>query len=356
MQHDVETILITQGLVLPKQQLKSLASQNADIRSQLLSMSNAVKGTDRFGKIAVNILNLNEAKLAQTSAHFDLLTSQGQELEKNDKNKRAFKILGSILSTITGVPSPRDHHDHQIVLDKIHSLRSDYKGVEGMLGSLNNQNKGILANLHFHETDLMNLHKDNLELMKNQQISKDRIMKTLALLSMLLKADLAISKIESLIDKCFYILQASDAEMLSRHAIDPTDLIKIITKIYDSRENSFPLFQKDHVNLYFRLKLAHSWIAKDKSSLTTMLQIPIASRASTMNFHILTMANTLHSNYPFVVTNFDTNTYRYLSQDDYASCQDVDTAMLCQKREKYQSAQKPDALSSRATAKLGQIF
>ena len=56
-------------------------------------------------------------------------------------DKRALEILGSFLSTVTGVPSPRDH---RLLMEKVKMLRLECKGIEQLIKEQNSDNHHIL--------------------------------------------------------------------------------------------------------------------------------------------------------------------------------------------------------------------
>ena len=68
--------------------------------------------------------------------------------------RRAIEILGSILNTITGVPSAGEH---RAVLEKIRLLRLDNENVNNMLQRQNAQNAGILRHFICMKATLRNL-------------------------------------------------------------------------------------------------------------------------------------------------------------------------------------------------------
>ena len=67
------------------------------------------------------------------------------------KTERAFELLGSVMSTITGVPSARDHRR---VLEQILAVRQQQEGLLGLMKQQNVQDAKIVKRFHSYEIDL----------------------------------------------------------------------------------------------------------------------------------------------------------------------------------------------------------
>ena len=65
------------------------------------------------------------------------------------KTERAFELLGRVLSTITGVPSARDHRK---VLEQILAVRQQQEGMLGLMKQQNRQDAQIVKRFHSYET------------------------------------------------------------------------------------------------------------------------------------------------------------------------------------------------------------
>ena len=64
----------------------------------------------------------------------------------------------------------------------------------------------------------------------------------------------------------------------------------------------------------------------------TLLQIPIAPMTDLNTLAILDPMNQIHPDLNLAVTNLGSNSFRYLSNTDYAACIPVKQTMICQKR------------------------
>ena len=155
----------------------------------------------------------------------------------------------------------------------------------------------------------------------------------LALILNMVKTNLALMNVKDILEKSFEVLEASDNNQLSRHTLDPLALSCIMDKVYSERTASYPLYNRDHLDLYYKVRLAHSWISEDQSSLITMLQIPIASNEVTARLHVLDLGNQIHGNFLLAVVNYRSNSLRYLSNTGYTSLPEVDKKLICAKRE-----------------------
>ena len=73
------------------------------------------------------------------------------EKARNSRDKRALELLGSFLSTMTGVPSA---HDHRKVLEQIKAIKFENSGLETLMSNLNDQNRELLSRFHTHDTEI----------------------------------------------------------------------------------------------------------------------------------------------------------------------------------------------------------
>ena len=104
------------------------------------------KGKWNFQKETVGILNENLNKiwilLGKLSELAALYSDTG-------KTERAFELRGSVLSTVTGVPSARDHRK---VLEQILAVRQQQEGMLGLMKQQNIQDAKIVKRFHSYET------------------------------------------------------------------------------------------------------------------------------------------------------------------------------------------------------------
>ena len=169
---------------------------------------------------------------------------------------------------------------------------------------------------------------------EEEEISKNtnNLKKVTSIVSVILKTDIAINKIQKQIDDIYSILHSSDSDKLSRHSISISDLRNIIRKIENKGGRETPLFDSMNTNMYFTQKLAHSWLTEETDKLVTILQIPMMDHSTTYVLELIESKKQSNADLPMVVRNEQDNTYRYLSNSDYVNCQDVLNSKLCQKR------------------------
>ena len=139
-------------------------------------------------------------------------------------------------------------------------------------------------------------------------------------------------KINTVLETAEQILDKSDFNLLHRSSIDPLAFGKIIDNIYLQRKNSTPVFSGSEVSQYYKLGLAHSWAVREDLKIMTLLQIPIAPMTDLNTLAILDPMNQIHPDLNLAVTNLGSNSFRYLSNTDYAACIPVKQTMNCQKR------------------------
>ena len=126
MQTDVEMVLITFDLEEASNLLNTLKTANRQLREAFLGNALAkVTSSNRkvhelnFDKLGVQIIDANGMRIDTVESHFhDLRLAASRPTSK--RNKRAFEFLGEILSTVTGVPSARDHRK---VVDQLLAIK-----------------------------------------------------------------------------------------------------------------------------------------------------------------------------------------------------------------------------------------
>ena len=240
----------------------------------------------------VGLINTNHEKLLELGNKLaEMRTAKG---EPASLDKQAIEILGSFFSTVTGVPSARDHRK---VIEQLNVLRDETKGIEMLLEKL---------------------------IYKEEEISKNtnNLKKVASIVSVILKTDIAISKVEKQLNEIYSKLHSSDSDKLSRHSISIPNLRTIIRKIENSGGREMPLF--DSMNtLYFSQKLAHSWLTEETDKLVTILQIPMMDRSATYTLELVEPRLQSNAELPMIVRNEQDQSYRYLSNSDYVGCQDV---------------------------------
>ena len=88
-------------------------------------------------------------------------------------------ILGSFLSTMTGVPSARDHRR---VLEQIRLLKLDIGELKSIMQRQNAVNSDILQTFHYQQNELNNLTQQFGTLAINSQQNTDSIKKMMVML------------------------------------------------------------------------------------------------------------------------------------------------------------------------------
>ena len=100
----------------------------------------------------------------------------------------------------------------------------------------------------------------------------NEIQQIVAVLSLITKTDAALLSISKAINMATAILIASGSDRLSRFSISTPDLQTLIAKLYNARTNSSPLLTGNHIESYYSLKLAHSWVSSNPFQINTVLQ------------------------------------------------------------------------------------
>ena len=200
-----------------------------------------------------------------------------------------------------------------------------------LLDRAQSQDRDIISKLHtfnrITETMGEKLIYEEEEISKNT----NNLKKVTSIVSVILKTDIAINKIQKQIDDIYSILHSSDSDKLSRHSISISDLRNIIRKIENKGGRETPLFDSMNTNMYFTQKLAHSWLTEETDKLVTILQRPMMDHSTTYVLELIESRKQSNADLPMVVRNEQDNSYRYLSNSDYVNCQDVLNSKLCQK-------------------------
>jgi hypothetical protein len=329
MQEDSETIVITKPLKPMWAELNRARSElNFMKKITLESLTNNLDNSNNV-KLRLAVLNSASKDLQSTLDRLESFKHYSDE-GASRLEKRALEFLGDFLSTVTGVPSARDH---RLVVEQIKAVRAENKGIENLLGQQNAENARILKRMHFHESNLNQLLTATTDMNVTIFRNSDEIEKAEALLSIVTKVNTLTALANSINWDIQMTFLASDSERLSRNSLSIPEISRYLTKIYRDRGNSeAPLFTKQDLDYYYREKLSHSWIDRESFALTTLLQIPIAQMGVKYQIHSLPPSETLHSGLPLCVTDSASQNYRFLSQSDYISCRDVDSIAICQKR------------------------
>ena len=126
LQHDIETVLITTKLSPMREELNHLGTGLRKVKQNLVSdVQNAmVKNQRAINKALLDSIRASENSLKYLTKKLDSIAASRST---KGRSKRAFEILGSFLSAVTGVLSARDHRK---ILEQVRSIRVENKGLE----------------------------------------------------------------------------------------------------------------------------------------------------------------------------------------------------------------------------------
>ena len=332
LQTDIETVLVHTRIDNVEHTLNHLLGEAQIIRKQA-SNTKHVRNSIEQGKGGIQKLLIGsiDAVIQQIiSVRNDFYQFFQNNAETNSKDKRAIEILGSFLSTMTGVPSTRDHRR---VLEQIRSLRLDSSEIRQLMKKQNVENRDILQTFHYQENRLDNMTDTVRNLYRYQHESADEFDKLLAVMSMSLKVNAALESARIQISHLKAIMESDKHSLLSKFVITNQQLSKIIDAIYLKRKNDLPIFAGPECHNYFSQPIAHSWVSRASMTISTLLQIPMANMHIISTLHVLNQQNQIHSDLPLAIMNKDMNQYRYISLADFAKCTRADNSLVCQKRE-----------------------
>ena len=170
-------------------------------------------------------------QIETVESDFDQFFKDNIDLES--KNKRAIEILGSFLSTMTGVPSARDHRR---VLEQIRLSKLDSGELKSLMQRWNAVNSDILQTFHYQQNELHNLSKKIGKLSVSTQENADAIKKMMVMLLISTKINAALEPIAHM-----KAIMASDKlSHLSKFGITASQLSEIIESIYLKRKKRYP--------------------------------------------------------------------------------------------------------------------
>ena len=165
-------------------------------------------------------------------------------------------MLGSFLSTITGVPSARDHRK---LLQQIGAIRFENKGIESLLVRQNQQSQKLLERMHFHQTLAVEMTSSINNLANNTAKLASNLHKAFSLIAVNCKILNSVTEISYIIQKAKAITAKTDEGLISREALPLENLVSIIDQIHIKRKADSPIFSREECLHYYSLKLAHSW-------------------------------------------------------------------------------------------------
>ena len=154
LQSDVETVVIHQKFQDVEFHLATLQEQAHQIRQ--ITQEEHVR--NHLGKGEGMVNKLVSARILASVKQIEIImedfSSFFEQHAEPTNNKRALEILGSFLSTMTGIPSARDHRH---ILEQIRLLKLDSEEMGDMLKRQNGVNQDILSTFHFQDFVIVNM-------------------------------------------------------------------------------------------------------------------------------------------------------------------------------------------------------
>ena len=189
------------------------------------------------------------------------------------KDKRALEILGDLISSVTGVPSARDHRK---LLEQLQLLKLDKDELEIVLKKSTETNKAILSSLHFHDEKITANTNQLAVAMNRLNLQAGKATRMIEILNFKAKIDLMMAQVDQQTDKAINILQDGRNGRVSENSISRANLVGIIEKIILRQRILRPVFEGIDVHKFFSLDTAHTWADLDSITIFSLLQIPLA--------------------------------------------------------------------------------
>ena len=189
LQTDIETVLVHTKLGNLGQLLDKLLIEADGIRTS------AIKDhvSNKVGNEGSRVNKLVSASIIATVKQIDIVRNDFidffAENAEPTNNKRALEILGSFLSTMTGVPSARDHRK---VLEQIKLLKLDSSELTNLKKKRNGLNKAILENIPYQENLIFNTTNKVEELSRKSEENADSLERIIAVMSVTNKVNSAL--------------------------------------------------------------------------------------------------------------------------------------------------------------------
>ena len=131
--------------------------------------------------------------------------------------RRGIEILGELISSVTGVPSARDH---RAVLESMRLLRLDASEIKSLLKTNANSNQALLKSLSLHESRITQNDK-SINWLTGQIIAQQSYADCLLeLLNFKARNDLNLARADQIISDAENILQEGRIDRVSEKAID----------------------------------------------------------------------------------------------------------------------------------------
>ena len=328
LQQDTDHVLVRLDLTKIQRALK--ASRKAIVDARGLVMVNSLgRKADPDTKQIMKLLEHLNLEIGLRENTFNKLFERSDSTVESDMTKRAIEFIGDILSSISGVPSARDHRR---MLEKMQLLKLDASELQIFMKKTTDTNKAILSSMHFHDgaitanTEQIALAMDRINLQANKAT------RMLEILNFKTKIDLHMARVDHELQKASNILQDGRLGRVSENSISKNHLAAIIDKIILRQRILRPVFEGQYVSNYFRLDTAHTWAEKESNTIYSLIQVPLADTSEKNAVTVLRPDNILHTDLALAVINKKAGSYRYLSDSDYLKCVDQGVIKMCQKR------------------------
>ena len=189
LQTDIETVLIHTKLGNLGHLLDKLLIEADGIRTSAINYH----VRNKVGNNGSRVNKLVSTSIIATVKQIEIVRKDfieffAENAEPNS-NKRALEILGSFLSTMTGVPSARDHRK---VLEQIKLLKLDSCELTNLMKKQNGQNEAILENMHYQENLIFNTKTKVEELSRKSDKNADSLERIIAVMSVTNKVNSAL--------------------------------------------------------------------------------------------------------------------------------------------------------------------
>ena len=325
IQRDVEHVLIRNDISNTKKDL--FLNRKSILNAKRMLAGNKLNSKDLNLKAFFKQLDFMTKETELRITKFDSLFNLNKQQIRT--KKRGIEILGEFLSTVTGIPSARDHRQ---ILEQLRLLKLDASEIQSLIKTDTDTNRAILNSLHLHEGRI-DAQEQSIEWVMGRISAQQSYAETLLeVLNFKARSDLHLAKADAVISNMENILQEGRLERVSETAIDSSSLSQIIEKIILKHRILRPVFEGRDTNKYFQLNSAHSWAEDNSSTVFSLLQIPMADMSDRNEVMILSPSNMLHSDLGIALVNRKARYFRYLSDSDYLRCIPTESTKVCQKR------------------------
>ena len=328
LQQDIDHVLVRLDMTPTYRAIQGSSKAIRDARGLLLV--NSVKGRSFYIKQLLKLLDHLNLEVQLRSKAFDKLFEQSN-LDNYivGSKKRAIEILGDFLSSITGVPSSRDHRR---VLEQLRLIKMDEDERRIFLKKATETNKAILESLHFHDREISNTTQQLAIAMNKLNLQANQATQTLEIFNFKSKIMLNMAQVDQEVNRAANILQDGQHGRVNENSIKLAHLNAIIDKITIKQRLLRPVYEGSTAHHYYQLDTAHTWADEESKMIMSLMEIPLADTSESHSVTILKPDNVLHSDLSLAVVNRRNSFYRYLTDSDYLHCHSQGGHKMCQKR------------------------